>query len=245
MIDKRRNYVMVLDTETCNGIVDEATGEMDLDNSLVYDCGFSIVDTKGNVYEEHSYVIKDIFIGEKDLMKSAYYADKIPMYWKDIWAKKRNVITFETLRRTVRSKIYQYGIKAVVAHNARFDVNALNTTSRYLTTSTKRYFFPHNVEIWDSLMMARSVICNMSSYIKFCNDNNFMTKHKIPQVQATAEVLYRFMIDDPTYVESHTALEDVQIEREIMWFCYKKHKPMKKVLYGNKETTPLFPKDTI
>lgn len=243
MIDKRRNYLMVLDTETCNGIVDPTDPtKIDLSDSLVYDGGFSIIDTQGNVYEDGSFIIGDVFCGEKELMKSAYYASKIPAYWDDYKAKTRTMVSFKTFQRIIWQKIFQYDIKAVVAHNAQFDVNALNKTIRYLTASKERYFFPHRVEIWDSLMMARSTVCKMPSYIKFCNENGFMTKHKVPQVQATAEVLYRYMTKNPEYVESHTALEDVKIEREIVWYCYRQKKPMNKVLYGNKERVPLFPK---
>ena len=49
-IDYRRHYVLVLDTETANTIVQE-DGKMDMSNVLMYDCGWSVVDTKGNVYE--------------------------------------------------------------------------------------------------------------------------------------------------------------------------------------------------
>jgi hypothetical protein len=38
-------------------------------------------------------------------------------------------------------------------------------------------------------------------------------------------------------VESHTGLEDVQIEREIVLYCYKQHKPMKKLLFDRQRTT--------
>ena len=38
-IDKRKNYYMVLDTETAN----------DFDDPIVYDIGASIIDKKGNV----------------------------------------------------------------------------------------------------------------------------------------------------------------------------------------------------
>ena len=61
---------MILDVETANST----------DDALVYDIGYTIVDRKGKVYEEKSYVIYDIFVLEKELMQSAYYAEKIPLY---------------------------------------------------------------------------------------------------------------------------------------------------------------------
>lgn len=225
-----KTYLMVLDTETCNGIMED-DGTLNLDDSLVYDGGFSVVDTKGTVIEEHSYVIGDVFCGMKDIMASAYYADKIPNYWNDIRAKTRTMVSFNHFRNIVWDTIKKYHISAIVAHNARFDVNALNKTCRYLSKSDKRFFFPRNVEIWDSLKMARSVVGKMKTYQKFCADNGYMTAHAVPQCRFTAEVLYRFITKDTTFVESHTALEDVKIEREIMWYCYRQKRPMEKVLY--------------
>lgn len=233
MIDRRKTYVMVLDTETCNGITGD-DGSVDLDYSIVYDGGFSIVDTKGNVYEEHSYVMGDVFCGMKDLMKSAYYAEKIPDYWNDIKAKTRTMISFNHFRNIVWDKIREYNITAIVAHNARFDIRALNNTCRYLTKSKVRWFFPRGTEVWDSLMMARSVIGVMPTYQRFCEDNGYMTAHAVPQCRFTAEVLYRFITKDTTFEESHTALEDVKIEREIMWYCYRQKQPMKKILYARR-----------
>lgn len=222
-IDKRRNYIIVLDTETCNTLEDN--GKMDMSNVLVYDCGFAVCDTRGNVYEKFSFVVSDIFINEKDLMTSAYYADKIPNYWKDIWNCDRKVITFNQLKAIIRELMEKYDTKIVCAHNARFDVNALNVTERYITKSKYRYFFPYGTEIWDSLMMARSVIGKMPTYKKYCVENGYMTKNN--QCRFTAEILYRFITKDNDFIESHTALEDVMIEKEILAYCYKQHKKMR------------------
>lgn len=222
-IDKRHNYKLVLDVETAN----------DLEDALVYDCGFAVCDTRGNVYETYSFVVSDIFIGEKELMNSAYYANKIPNYWKDIWANDRKVITFAQLKAFIREIMEKYNTHVVCAHNARFDANALNITERYLTKSKYRYFFPYGTEIWDSLMMARSVIGNMPTYKKYCAENGYMTKNN--QCRFTAEILYRFITKNEKFIEAHTALEDVMIEKEIVNYCYRQHKPMKKVLYERNE----------
>jgi hypothetical protein len=81
--------------------------------------------------------------------------------------------------------------------------------------------------------MARDVICNMPTYKQFCKDNGYMTANN--QVRKTAEILYRFISGDKNFYESHTGLEDVLIEVQIMAYCYRQHKPMPhKVLYASK-----------
>jgi len=229
-IDYRRHYVLVLDTETANTTTDER-GRLDTSSVLMYDCGWSIVDTKGNVYLERSFVNRDIFVYERDLMRSAYYGWKIPLYVSDLRNGKRKMASTYEIRKQMLKDIELYHIKEVVAHNARFDINALNTIRRYTTTSRFRYWFPEEIEIWDTMKMARDVIHKMPTYRKFCEENNLFTANG--RLSTTAENLYRFIIKDPTFTEAHTGLEDVQIEREIMFYCFRQHKKMRKKLYEN------------
>jgi hypothetical protein len=74
-IDKRVHYIIMLDTETCNTHTDEKGG-LDMSSVLVYDLGWQVIDKRGRVYEEKSYICREIFFGEMDLMSSAYYAKK-------------------------------------------------------------------------------------------------------------------------------------------------------------------------
>lgn len=217
-----KNYYMVLDTETANGI--EINGKVDLSCSLVYDIGFVVVDKKGNIYERVSLAIGDILCGMKDVMKSAYYAEKIPSYWDEIKAKERQLVSFLHARKIVLNTIKKYDIKVVSAHNARFDVNALNNTIRYLTKSEKRYFFPKKVEIWDTLKGANNTICKQKGYIDFCEMNGYMTKHKTPRVRATAEILYRYISGNYDFVEEHKGVNDTDIEARILVQILRQHK---------------------
>ena len=79
--------------------------------------------------------------------------------------------------------------------------------------------------------MASDVILKMPTYRRFCEEHCLLTKNG--RLSATAENLYRFIIKDPTFVESHTGLEDVEIESQILAYCYKQHKKMRKKLYEN------------
>lgn len=200
-------YLMI-DTETTNS----------LDDPFCYDIGFAVVDKTGKVYEAHSYVVADIFL-DKELMKSAYFADKIPQYWEDIKAGKRLLRRLVTIRFILIDICKQYGIKKVFAHNARFDSLSLNLTQRFLTSSKYRYFLPWGVEWWDTLKMARKLLKKNDEYGSFCYENGYMTSRN--QRRYTAEILYRYLTGNNNFVESHTGLEDVLIEKEIMRFCFE------------------------
>ena len=226
-MDKRISYKIVLDTETCP--MDKELTEVMPSNMLTYDCGWAVVDKRGNVYKTRSFVNADIFIGEKDLMKSAYYANKLPQYWEDIESGKRILTSFYNIRKALLEDIKEYNVTEVFAHNMRFDYGTLNTTQRWETKSKYRYFFPIDVEICDTLKMARDIISKMPTYIKFCSENGYLTKNG--KVQLKAETIYRFIMQDTDFIESHTALEDVMIEKEILAYCYRQHKKMRKKLW--------------
>ena len=232
-IDKRHVYGIMLDTETANTIVEE-NGKLDMNHVLPYDFGFAVIDTKGNIYEKHSYVNKDIFLDEFTLMKSAYYANKIPMYIEDLANGTRKLKTTFEIRQIILDIIQKYDCGFVACHNARFDYRACNNIQRWTTKSKYRYFFPYDIEIWDTLKMSRDVLLKMPTYVDFCFRNGFVTKHKTPQPQLTAEVIYRYITKDTEFVESHTGLEDVEIETEIFKYLMRQHKPMRKELFEKK-----------
>ena len=198
-------YIM-LDTETTNS----------LDDPICYDVGFAVVDRNGSVYETHSFVIAEVFLNE-ELMESAYFIDKIPQYWEDIKNGTRKLAKFNTIRKVLAETMKKHNTQIVIAHNARFDYRSTAKTQRYLTKSKYRYFLPYGTEVWDTLKMAREVLKNDVDYDNFCYNNNYVTKRGCKRY--TAEILYRFFTGDNDFVESHTGLEDVSIEKVIFAEC--------------------------
>jgi DNA polymerase III epsilon subunit-like protein len=224
-IDKRLSLFCVLDVEACNTAVDE------MRSSLVYDLGYAIVDKQGNVYRTRNFVIYEIYVLEKELMKSAYYADKLPQYEDELKDGTRQMVTMATALKIFRKDCKEFGVKAIIAHNARFDYNALQKTLRYVTKSEKRYFFPYGIAIWDSLKMANDTICKQKLYRRYCEENNYLKKNGEPR--ATAEILYRYIANNDNFIEKHTGLEDVLIEKEIFVKCLRQHKRMRKNLFSS------------
>lgn len=200
---------IVLDTETAN----------DIDCPLCYDLGWILTDRTGTVYESYSYVISDIFL-DKNLMSSAYYAEKIPQYQADLNSGARKLARFLTVKKIFNKCCKENNVTKIFAHNARFDYKSLQTTLRYITTSKMRFFFPYGVEIWDTLKMSRAVFRDDDNYGEFCYRNDFLTKRGCRKY--TAEVLYRFLTDDVNFIEEHKGLDDVMIEKEIMSECFKR-----------------------
>lgn len=212
---KKRLY-LVVDVETANIT----------DDPFVYDFGMAVVDKNGKVYYKKSIVVRDIFFGEKELMTSAYYSEKIPEYYDAIRNKTSQIMTFYELRRLVHSVMKRYNIYAVCAYNAYFDTTASNKTQRWLTKSKYRFFFPYGTKVFCIWHMACQTICNKKNYYKFCVQNGLVSEKG--NISTSAESVYAYLHSDPDFKEEHKGLDDVMIEAEIMAKCFKSHKKMER-----------------
>lgn len=211
-----KKLYMVLDVETANST----------DDALVYDVGYVITDRYGEIYEADSFIVSDIFFGEAEMMKSAYYAEKIPQYLKGIWKKAYKVRSFYEVRHALAASIEKWKVEAVAAYNASFDTKALNTTERWLTKSAYRFFLPYGTKVFCIWNMACQVICTQTKYIKWCYANGMVSPSG--NIKTSAETVYAFLTQNAEYQECHTGLQDVLIETKIMAECFRKHKKMDK-----------------
>ena len=216
----KKNFYLTIDTETANS----------LEDPIVYDIGGAVHDKNGNVYETFSFVIYETFVLCADLMQTAYYAEKIPMYRRQLQQGERRMVRWETARRHIAALCEKYNVKAIIAHNARFDVRALNTTERWFTSSKYRYFLPYGIPVWDTLSMAEDTICKQKTYIAWAKENGYMRSANRPR--ATAEILYRYISNEEDFSEEHTGLADVMIEYKIFVHCCRQHKKMEKLPRG-------------
>ena len=198
----RDDSLIMIDTETTN----------DIDCPLVYDVGYQIFSLDSGVKWERSFINADIF-NDDELMDSAYFKEKIPQYIKDVADGKRKIAPWAYIKKVIANDCKKYNVKYACAHNAAFDNRALNTTQRYQTTSKNRYFLPFGIKWLDTLKMARKILKNNDDFGTFCYENDYLTKKGCRRY--TAEIIFRWLVGDNSFVESHTGLEDVKIERTI------------------------------
>ncbi len=193
--------VLVLDTETL-GVCDPS----------VYDLGYLIYDDADGILVARDYITAEIY-DDLDRMKSAYYAEKLPIYEKrlaDGYCKKTK---WAYALRMLARDINKYGVDGIYAYNSRFDTRAIAKTCGDFNVK-KNPTSDGIKDIWKGL--ADPHITKTESYIKFCKDNGFMTKHNKPRPQAKAETVYRYLTGQTDYMEEHTALEDSKIELAIL-----------------------------
>ena len=202
--------VLVIDTETANSV----------EQPLPYDVGYAIVDTEtGEILTEKSFVVAEIFL-DKELMKDAYFAEKIPMYWDELKTGKRIMKSIFNIRKAIKSDMNLYNVSKVGAYNMGFDNRATRNDIRYLSGSLIKWFFPYGTEffcIWH--MACTSGLLNSVNYVNYATTHGFVSD--AGNIQTSAECAYRYLKNDPIFAESHTGLEDVKIEVEILMNCLK------------------------
>lgn len=213
---RKKEMYLVIDTETANTI----------EQPLPYDIGYAICDRHGNIKVERSFVVAEIFLDHKEMMKSAYYAEKIPHYWEDIKNGTREIKSIFNIRKQIKADMKKYNVKKVGAYNMGFDKRALNNVIRYCSKSFIRWFFPFGTEYFCIWNMACQTILSSATYVKFALQNGFVSDKD--NILTNAEVCFRFLTKQLDFAESHTGLEDVRIEVDIMAKCFSTHKKMDK-----------------
>ena len=215
-IDKRKKYIMVLDTETTNNNM-----ESKFNDGLVYDIGFTIADTKGNIYAKRTYAVKEIF-DWTELMDTAYYKNKLPKYYEKLTKGEMKKETIWNIRKAIKTAMEYFNITEVWAFNANFDLTTLNNTVRYLSGSGCRYFFKYGTEICDIWHVA----CQTLGLQKTFQWENI--RNDKGNLITNAERMFGYIIQDETFEEEHTGLADAEIETKILARCLASHKSIDK-----------------
>lgn len=211
----KKEKIIVLDVETAGS----------LGSPLVYDLGFIITNKEGKIFEKYQFIISDIF-DNSDLMKTAYYYNKLPKYLQGLEDKKMHKVSFAMAYATMQHLIKKYNIKNVFAYNAYFDSNALNNTIRTLTEGQKKYFFPYGTQINCIWNMACQVLYTQKTFYKEAIKNGWFTENG--NLKTSAEIGFRYISGLNEFDEEHMGLQDALIETMIMTRCFRQNKKMER-----------------
>lgn len=189
---------------------------------LPYDIGYLIFDTiKNIVLVKRSFAIYELFIEKQDLLQTAYYKEKIPLYWKEIKAGKRILWGFNVIKTCIYKDIQNYNVKRVFAYNASFDINSLNCANIVFLNDYSPFF--KDLEVGCLWAMSCQILCT-ENYIRFCIENGYFSEKGY--IKTGAEFLYRYITKNTEFQEEHRGLEDVLIETEIFKKILKRKKRM-------------------
>lgn len=202
---KKQSNVLVLDTET--------TGNFNC--PLVYDFGYIIKDKNFNEIVRRNWLVKEIWETEF-LMNSAYYISKKPLYENMVANEEIEVLPLREIIKIWIKDMQQYKVKTVAAYNISFDDRALTKTiglcGSDLLEKLNKVLDSRNKLCLQNL--AVDSIVQLPEYEQFCLKHDLFTNSG--RCSMKAENVYRYVIQDAEFEESHTALDDAKIEFEIM-----------------------------
>jgi hypothetical protein len=258
----KKNYYLILDTETATlPFVKEYARDnaklrknLAIAKPLVYDIGWTIVDTQGNSYKKVNYLVQETFF-VPNVFNTAYYCDKRPIYMemlKDgaISAKNWNDIIPELIEDSMKCK-------AVCAYNAAFDFKkAIPFTERYIEalygdfntyerkqrysckkcceegrvkTKNPDYLIPEWEIRGESFPIIDLWDIACKRLINIDKYRKFCLDREywtesVQYFKTSAETCYQYLLNHYDFSEDHTALSDAEIEAEILVKALKRGK---------------------
>jgi len=192
--------IVVFDTETIS-----------LEKSFIYNLGYVIINPDGKRLARRNFIIRQIY-DNKPLFATAYYAHKRPIYLSYMKGRTAKKVSWGEACRLMAKDIKEYNIADGFAFNSPFDVKAFYFNHLFFRNKRRPL---DGIKVHD-IMNYIKVFTETEEYKEFCKSNGFVCKNG--RVKRTAESCYAFITNNPEYKEEHTALEDSEIETDILLY---------------------------
>lgn len=211
-------YLMFIDTETIGSLFVQ-------ESVLPFEIGMKVYDLENQkIVKEKSYLVRKFF-NNKYIMLSTFSATKYPNYFEKLENDKRyKTMSVNDISKDIEKTIQRYGIKIMVAHNGNFDKTAMARLFEDFETNNPF----KKLDLLDTMEISK-IITFSKDYANYCiknkdilnsvKDSCFITNSG--RVRTTAQAIYSYLIQNPNFEESHTGLEDIDIEIEIFKASYQ------------------------
>ena len=257
----KKNYYLTLDTETatlpfanelCKNAIEKQ--KIAIAKPLVYDIGWVISDTQGNIAKTVNYLVQETFF-VPNVFNTSYYKDKRPIYMQMLENKKIGVACWNDIMKELISDLQN--VKMSSAYNALFDFKkAIPFTERYIKALYSEYY-----TTWEEQQKRKCI-----DIIKGCDDSknetylepyfelrgieypfcdlwglacdrlinidryrnyclqNELLTNSALYFKTSAETSFQYLMKKHDFIEDHTALSDALIEKDILTKALKKGK---------------------
>lgn len=199
---------LILDTETTK----EGEG---MPYQSVFDIGWAISDKKGNILIERSYMVEQ-FKFQALNKKRAFLIDENvvdgKIYFTKLLEKRIIVSKWANIIGQLKKDCKKYNVAYIGAYNLGFDTRVIAKTHFFF--SGKDFDFFDNFFLIDIYPVAAYTVLNTPEYKEFAKTHNLLTEKG--NYQTGAESTYKFLFNDTSYIEEHTALQDSIDETKIL-----------------------------
>lgn len=212
---------------------------------LIYDLGWQIIDRQGNVYARRSFLISEIFSVPSIFNTAYYcekrpiYLEKLRngeitlASWETATSLLENDLQYVECVGAYNS---MFDFKKAIPftelyinmlyspkyneweqmQNKFIDIIANERPSKNSQEFDEMHFIFRNnkYDLFDIWGLSCEHLLNNNEYKKMCLDNGWTTASG-KYFKTSAETAYRFFKTDFEFIESHTAIEDTEIESEL------------------------------
>lgn len=189
------------------------------DARLAFDIAWIVYDSKGNELERSNFLVGEIAdtpFAKILIQRDSFMKNKSQFYMDGTF----EIADLDVISYHLNSLADSYHAQLVVcAYNAKFDYNVLNDNMQAYYGCN---FFDDDVEVVDIMTMALATICDTNKYVRWCQLNNMVTEKG--NVKTNAETVYAYLTRDNDFVEAHHALQDCEIEADILFKARKYRK---------------------
>ena len=222
----------------------EAKKKIAIAKPLIYDLGWQVIDRKGKVYRRKSYLISEIF-SVPAVFNTAYYASKRPIYIERLEKGETVLTDWRTAIKDLLSDIEQvesvgaynsmFDFKKAIPFTETY-INKLYSKDFYEWESFQNkicdgiasgkktrnesfdgdnfIFRNKKYPLFDVWGLSCKYILDNDEYREMCINNDWITASG-KYYKTSAETCYKFFKGNNDFNESHTAIDDTEIESEI------------------------------
>lgn len=217
----KQKIIMVADTETV-GLGKKA---------FVFDFGYVIGNKRGKIFCERQFLIREVITNPKIMLHALYNPDWRTMmggklfsiYMPALGNSEMKIYPWREVLEIMRDDILTFGVDVFSAYNLNFDLGAMNKTHNMITEKNLNFDRLDLLCLWKFSCIT---VCRSRLFHDICAQQNDPGAHDwisaANNVRTTAEKVYAFLTNNYSFVESHTALHDAQIEFEIMQILMNK-----------------------
>ena len=211
---------------------------------LIYDLGWQVIDRNGKVYRRKSYLISEIF-SVPSVFNTAYYASKRPIYIDRLEKGETTLTDWKTAIKDLLVDMEQvesvgaynsmFDFKKAIPFTETY-INKLYSKDFYewenfqnkicdrIASGEKTrgenfdgnnfIFRNKKYSLFDVWGLSCKHILNCDEYRELCKEENWLTASG-KYYKTSAETCYRFFKGNNEFIESHTAIDDTEIESEL------------------------------
>lgn len=194
----------------------------------IFDLGYTIATRKHTIIERQ-FLIREVLCNGRTMLGALKNDD-----WRNMMGYKLFEVYIPSIEsgafvtsswreaiETLQDDILTHDVDVFSAYNLAYDRGALGNTQKFVTGNNGK-ILPKPVDLLDLWYFSCVTVCNTRGYHRAADQ--FGWRSDAGNVRTNAEKTYAYLTGQFSFVESHTALHDAQIETEILQRLLAKRK---------------------